>query len=218
MIYYGTVTDNRSLIASIIVILLILGIIGGAIYYLTQTFRGRVASTPKPSPIAQAADTQGIPLASFTPEVTNQPAPIVTPEPIPQAAGIYNGKDFSLTYPKNWGLLTCNNSENFEFDPSNATPQLNVPCSFAVKPVTILVNASTTCTGDRVNIGSYQVTKEKLVDVNINGNKYEAVYRWCFVAKNKNFDISHRVSKQGFPASSKDDFSNQVEQVISSIR
>lgn len=218
MIYYGTMTDNRSLIASIIVILLILGIIGGAIYYLTQTFRGRVASTPRPSPIEQAVTTPGIPLASFTPEVTNQPTPIVTPEATPQVTGVYNGEGFSLTHPKNWGLLTCNNSENFEFDPSNATPQNNVPCNFAVKPTTFLVNAQATCTGDRLNLGSYQVTKLKQTDVLIGANKYDTIYRWCFVAKGKNFDISHRISKQGFPASSRDDFATQVEQIISSIK
>lgn len=125
----------------------------------------------------------------------------------------YTGQGFIISYPDSWGLLTCSNSQNIEFDPENLTDVKNIICDSAVKPVTILVSAQRfSCRGELATLGNYQVVRSK----NILGNDIN--YEWCFSAANMNFDITERVSPTGSRATSKKDFSIQVEELIKSIR
>lgn len=124
----------------------------------------------------------------------------------------YVGQGYNVFYPAGWGLLTCNNSKNFELDPANSTDTKNFACNLAVKPVTVLVVDQLNCQGDKVKIGNYQVTKSKAVTDN-----GVIDYRWCFTAVGKNFDITHRVSPMTTRAASKEDFSTQIEQMIGNI-
>lgn len=122
------------------------------------------------------------------------------------------GKGFSLTYPNNWGVLTCSNSQNFEFDPTSNADVRNVKCDTAVKPVTVIVTNQLSCTGDTVNFGNNKVTKSKAATAT--GTNY----RWCVAVGNIGLDITHRVSSAGTQATSKDDFSAQVEQIITTVK
>jgi hypothetical protein len=144
----------------------------------------------------------------------------VTPTPLaPQAAPVidtsttklYTGTGFSLRYPKTWGLLTCNNSANFELDPSSPT-DTNISCDRAVKPITFLVSPNLNCQGDLVNLGTHQVLKSKTT---LGG---DTDYRWCVgIGTNTALDITHRVSQSGSRATSKEDYSSQIEELIKTI-
>lgn len=126
---------------------------------------------------------------------------------------VFQGEGFTLRYPSNWGVLICGNSKNFEFDPTATQDLMGVVCDRAVKPVTALLVNSLDCSGgDTVNLGGKQVTKSVLT-----GNGFTD-YRWCVATAGQNFDITHRVSSTGTRATSTQDFSAQVEQVIESIQ
>lgn len=208
-----------NLILTAIIIILILSVVVGTIFYLSKNFRGRL-NLPGTSPTTNIFSFVPSSIPSLVPSpttvrsVTTMPTNNTTNNT--SSLTTYYGSNFSLSYPKNWGLLTCSTSKNFELDPYNSTAQ-TIPCDFAVKPITILVGTSVSCLGTISKIGSYQVRRSVTRDVSIRGLKYDTVYRWCFNAAGNNFDISHRVSKLGYPASSKDDFSSQVEQMISTI-
>ncbi len=145
----------------------------------------------------------------------------VTPTPTSTIAGVtgstnlqsdlkkYYGTGFVINYPQKWGLLTCSNSVNLEFDPVNGTDN-HVVCDRAVKPITILIsdNASN-CPGNTIILGNHSVVKSQTnyPDGNIN-------YKWCLALGNKYFNITHRVSASGSRATSTQDYSTQVEQLI----
>lgn len=123
----------------------------------------------------------------------------------------YSGDSFSLKYPKDWGLLTCSNSKNFELDPTSSQDVTGVICDFAVKPITVLVkDGSISCPGNQVTLGSRTATKsvKTFSDGDIN-------YRWCVQTGGKTLDITHRVSNSGSRATSKTDYSKQIEDMIS---
>lgn len=124
----------------------------------------------------------------------------------------YQGENFNLNFPKTWGLLTCVNSQNFEFDPTNNTDIKNVVCDRAVKPVTVLITNRLNCRGEVIKIGEKQVTKFK----EVNGG--DTNYRWCVQVGNRGFDFTHRVSLSGSRATSSQDFSAEVEQIIATIK
>ena len=125
----------------------------------------------------------------------------------------YKGVGFELAYPNNWGLLTCNNSVNFEFDPEKSQDMLKVNCDRAVKPITVLVSDNLSCQGDNIKLGNNSVVRI------VEGTKgAEADYRWCVINPNGvDLDITQRVSNSGRPSSSRQDFAVQIEQVISSV-
>lgn len=125
----------------------------------------------------------------------------------------YQGQGFNLRYPKVWGILTCSNSQNIEFDPNSGADVKNVVCDYAVKPVTIIVNSRVQCSGDKIRLGTNDVTKSKTNDASGDVN-----YRWCLNVGNKGIDITHRVSNSGARATSKTDFVSQIEQAISTLQ
>lgn len=179
------------LIVTGILSLIILAGVLGLIYYLTVSIRSRkpisIFPSPKPSPSEQI-----------------QRQEIVTKK-------TYQGKNFTLSYPKTWSILTCANSQNFEFDPENNTDQNAVQCDRAVKSVTVLVKNTSDCTGDTILLGQVSVVKSKTTTGTGVG------YRWCTNTK-PILDITHRASTAGGRATSKNDFSAAIEEMIKTIR
>lgn len=185
--------------------LVILAVISGSIVYLGRVSKGKntgsessnsLSTLPKISP-------------SISPSQSSPDSGTVTEQ---GENKIYRGQGFSLSYPKKWGLLTCGNSANFELDPVNGNDVSNIACDFAVKPITFLVVDKLNCQGETVKVGNHQVIRSK-----INTNS-ETNYRWCLALPGKDLDISHRVSPSGSRATSKEDFSSQVEEIIRNLQ
>lgn len=130
----------------------------------------------------------------------------IAPSPVPTlSAGsttkTYVGQGFSLRYPNSWGLLTCSNSSNFELDPTNPTDQKEVICNQAVKPITVLVSE---------NKGNCNAGKKTW-------NDGQTDYRWCVNIGKVYLDITHRVSSQGFKATSATDYSLAVDEMVRTL-
>lgn len=195
--------ERRGLIVAIIVVILILSLLGGMIYFLTGRLgiRQRLFGSQNPVPSIQNEASPSVGTLGATNSGDN----------------VYQANGFQLIIPQNWGVLVCNNSSNFEFDPY--TPgRISTVCTSAQKEVTVLVNSNFHCQGDKVNIGPYQVLKFRRDAVVSNTGERVTEYNWCFSAKGKNFSISHRVSPTGGLATSTDDLSSQIEAIIASIR
>lgn len=207
--------NRKSLIVTGIVILIILLLVGAVIYYLIQFIRNR--QQPR-------TGDQLFPQATLIPSPTGVvTGGVATPAPTPQQPVIggwpqqsniqtFNGQGFALQYPSNWGLLTCSNSPNFEFDPNSNIDQ-TVVCDRALKPITIQRTFTTGCQGGtQVNLGGLPVTK--LVDAS--GGTTD--YKWC-VNGPVYLEFTHRVSPAPpNSAYSVQDSSSQVEEVIKSLR
>lgn len=157
-----------------------------------------------------------------TPEQTLIPVIIVTPTPsttilVPRGGPIINldvhqGPGFSLFFPQNWGLLTCANSANFEFDPVNNLDQNGVFCNVASKPITVLVsNNLDNCPGATVSLGNIAVIKS------VTSTTSAINYKWCTITQPV-LKITHRVSPTLNHSFSREDFSQEVEFVISTLR
>lgn len=185
---------------------LIVAIVLGTIFYLGKIFQSRSRGTNNSIlstlPIATPSGTLSIPSGAQSFGQTVPAADMKT----------YQGSGFTLKYPKNWGLLTCNNSRNIELDPINGQDIKNVICDYAVKPITILAGNHLVCQGESVTLGTNKVIKSKSI-----GQNGDISYHWCVNIGNQGLDISHRVSSSGDRATSKIDFSTQIEQVISTI-
>lgn len=179
----------------------VLVIIFGLSFYLI-----RVA--PKPNNTVESTSVNSLPTlppSRISPtQLSNQTAPSIK---------IYAGQGFAFEYPRNWGILTCSNSKNVELDPYSNTDVKNVTCDVAAKPVTILVADKLNCQGESLKIGSSQVVKLKNA-----GTDGDIAYRWCVSLGDKKMDITHRVSKGNLRATSKDDFSAQIEQMIGTFK
>lgn len=183
-----SVDQKRIVIIAGGIILFVLVVILGTIFYLKSNTNNRQSlnETPAPQPSEQS---------QFTP-LDNK---------------VYKDLGFDLYYPASWGLLTCNDSKNIEFNPENRTDQIGVSCNYAVKPITVLVGEGFPCQGEMAKLGSLDVVRlKKAQDGYIS-------YEWCVKSKPE-LNITHRVSETEAPASSKNDFSAQIEQIISGIR
>lgn len=152
-----------------------------------------------------------LPTIVTTPSVTDSINPTVSSPAISSDDEIFKGQGFSLSFPNKWGRLTCSNSTNFEFDPSGRD-MINVVCDEALKPVTFLVVDKLNCSGESIKLGNNQVTRIKIL-----GDEGRVFYRWCTMVGNIGFDITHRVSPTGSRATSKDDFSKEIEKIIISL-
>ncbi|EKD91396.1 MAG: hypothetical protein ACD_30C00014G0006 [uncultured bacterium] len=195
--------QRKTLIVTGAVVLIILALIISLIFFLTRFISSRRQSASPTPTVAPSGQTPG---------ETASPAPGNTSAPVPNAKS-YKGVGFELAYPNNWGLLTCNNSVNFEFDPEKSQDMLKVNCDRAVKPITVLVSDNLSCQGDNIKLGNNSVVRI------VEGTKgAEADYRWCVINPNGvDLDITQRVSNSGRPSSSRQDFAVQIEQVISSV-
>lgn len=232
--------QQRSLFFTAAVGLIILAIIVGSIYYLVKFIQTRVSSS-RQSP---QASVEAIVEASASPVIENiqgeqvvpqntiqsvqgsiqsgastaRPAPSLTPAPTPETKGgvtiagdrkIFSWGNIQMSYPKSWGLVTCTNSKNVELDPNNPA-DTKIACSTALKPITVLVDDFAKCDGENVKIGNTEVIKSRKVD-----GGYTA-YLWCTKTV-PILNITHRVSSGNDPASSKEDYSKQVEEMISRL-
>lgn len=187
------------------VAVLIVAVIIGVFIYLSRNTTGRLPFSDTTSPLSRLETTS-------SPSVS--PVPRTDETPIPaNSTKILIGTGFNLNYPASWGVLTCSNSQNFEFDPDNSTDLQNIACNMAIKPITVLVASRLTCQGDKITLSSHQVIKSKTTS-----DSDMVSYRWCMSTGEKNLDITHRVSASGARASSKVDYSNQIEQMIQTIQ
>lgn len=199
---------SKTLIITAIVLILILAIIFGVIFSVIRIIQGnrnpfQTRSTTPQQTVSPSPETN-------LPATGRESTPIPTQESNPNFK-TYSGQGFSLLYPKDWGLLTCNNSQNIEFDPTQGADQLNLACDIALKPITILVGGSGCQGGETMDKGGVTFIKQKTdVEGGIN-------YRYC-IQTNPSLEITHRVSSIGGRAISKEDFSTQIEEMISQVR
>lgn len=226
--------QQRSLVFTAAVGLIILAIIVGSIYYLVKFIQTRVSSS-RQSP---QASVESIAEASASPtegeniqgeqaitDSTQQAqgsiqsgASTAQPAPTAETKGgvsvvsdrkVFNSGSFQLSYPKTWGLLSCTNSKNIELDPKNGADS-KIACNYSVKPITILVGDNSGCSGDTANIGSIAVTRSKQSEGGY------TKYQWC-TKTSPLLNITHRVSSTNDPASSKEDYSKQIEELIGKL-
>lgn len=193
---------TRSIIIGAIALIFLAAIIGGIFFF------GRVSkNTP---------DITGPTGLDSLPQVGTSPTPAsgitTSPETGTADTKSYQSDGVVVKYPASWGLLTCNSNSNFELDPATSADIKGVVCDFALKPVTFLMVNRLSCVGDKLTLGSNQVTKSKTVSGGT------TTYRWCVSLGNKNFDITHRVSSSGSRATSNGDFSAHVEQIIKDLQ
>ena len=225
--------QQRSLVFTAAVGLIILAIIVGSVYYLVKFIQTRVSSS-RQSPQASVETIAEVSPAGTVGNQERQiiPEPSVT-QPVQQRSAqaspnqasqtgeskggvvvsgewkILDAANFKLSYPKNWGLLTCSNSKSLEFDPKNSADSKTV-CNYSVKPITVLVGDVSGCVGEVVNIGNVAVTKSKKSDGGY------SKYQWC-TKTTPLLNITHRVSTGNDPASSKEDYSKQIEEMIGKL-
>src|SRR6185437_9588408 len=113
----GFMESNRALAAVGLVVVLILAIILGTLFYLNKTFHTTPTSTPR---LAVSSPVPALPSTNHTPAPSSNP--VTGNSSVTQVVGnskSYNGTNFRVTYPSSWGLLTCANSQNFELDPAS---------------------------------------------------------------------------------------------------
>lgn len=182
--------------------------------------------TPTPTPIIALTPTPTlIPTPTPTPNPTSTPIPnpttppqiiIINPTPTPtpqpvQLFRIFRGPGFSLSFPQNWSLLTCLNSQNFEMDPFGRGDQ-RIICTSAQEPITIILqNNLSNCPGDSIMVGNTPVLKSTSVTSEFNQIK------WCTQTQPV-LSITHRISSIPQPAVSVVDFSADIENMISSLQ
>lgn len=186
---------------------MILAIILGSIFYLSSnlgksTSNKVVTSSPLPVSSIPTASSSASPAQSGQ-TATNQASSIPNTK-------VYTGATFSVAYPQTWGLLTCSNSKNFELNPLSSIDQPNVACTVAQKPITVLVKNITSCSGELKTLGSNQVYLSRTYYTD--GVDYD----WC-IKGTPGLDITHRVSTNKLRGTSADDYSAQVEDMISHI-
>lgn len=205
--------QRKSLIIAVLGIIVIVAIIVGTVVFLVRGVKSRASTaTPQPTSVSTQIPVFGgspAPLASVVPAAS--PASTAGSNANTQTnLKTYNGSGFSLQYPKGWGVLTCSNSANFELDPYNGIDQSNVSCTYAQKPITILVG-NVTCNGETVKIGNTSVIKS--ARQTNNGTNY----RWCTQTQPM-LDITHRVSQTAGQAISNQDFSKDIEEIIKTFK
>lgn len=202
---------TRSLIVGALA-LIILASVAGAYLYITRFSQNE----PDAGIDSVPSGLSDLPVATISPAPSGTRNSASNGGVSSTSAGnnkIYSGPGFNFTYPSNWALLTCSNSQNFEFDPVNRGDIAGAVCDRALKPMTFLVVDKINCQGDTIKLGNNQVIRSKTT-----GSSGDTNYRWCLQVGGKGLDITHRVSGSGARATSKDDFSAQIEQIISNIQ
>lgn len=200
--------DRRSIIISAIIGILVLALIIGVIIYLIRFILNRPdapGETPEPEPTIEESVE---PSPSRNPGSTARPSGTSTPN---SGLTVYKGQGFEVSYPRNWGILTCNNSQNIEFDPNSSQDMLKVSCDVAQKPITVLVNSGSCGGGESGSKGGVNFVKSKRQTANF------LSYKWC-LKTTPALEISHRVAQDGGRAVSRQDLSAQVEEMIGRIK
>lgn len=201
----------KTIIFAVISVILIAAILGGIFYLLKNSKQLSFNNQETPLSKLQVAGSSPTPQTSGE-NITPSPKPTTQPTVSAGNTKTYQGQNFVLHYPGNWGILTCNNSLNIELDPYNSNDLRNYACDSAIKPVTIIVSKEPlSCPGENLKIGSCNVVKSKVDTANWVKN------RWCVSKGGVNLDITNRVAPTGITGTGKDDFSTQIEQIISSL-
>lgn len=205
---------TKTLLVSAFVLIIILAIIFGIIFSVVRIVQNRRTASTKvsPSPLVLASPTPDQGAVSQDGQAPQTPAN--PPATVPGPSGdfdVYSKGGLSFRYPKSWGLLSCNNSQNVELDPVSNVDQSNYVCDYATKPITILVGSSNCPAGETGSKGGVTFTKSQTA---ISGG---TSYSWC-TKTTPALEITHRVSTDGSRATSKQDFSKAVEDLISTIK
>lgn len=199
---------TRTIIFAVITVILIAAILGGIFYLLKNAKQLNINNKVDLLSKLQIISSSPTPTVSSLPQNLDQ-QPVVSPED----TKIYQGRNVVLRYPLNWGIVTCNNSQNIELDPYNKSDLKNYSCDEALKPITIIVSKKpVSCPGENVSIGSITVTRSKIETANWTKN------RWCINKNGMSLDITNRVTPTGIKGTGKDDFSKQIEQIISTTQ
>lgn len=201
--------DIKRLVILIIAAILVLVLIFAVIFSLYRLIRSRQTIVPTASVTTQSRLSATPTSVPQTGSPLSSAVPTMTP---PATTKVFVSSNFQLNYPKNWRLLTCRNSPNFEFDPTNGADQINVFCDRAVKPITFQQSFLSGCSdGQVVNLGG--VSAVKVVNKTASGTDY----KWCIDSPLK-MEVTHRVSTTDTrSAFSAVDYSKQVEEIISSL-
>jgi len=213
----------REIVILVLIILAVIALFFGLSYLFSRILfpqPSELSATPTPTINLPPIVIQDEPDITIIPPTS---PPTLTPTLPPPQGGApsiiiipsqktFTGLGFTLSYPTEWGLLTCANSLNFEFDPLNNTDQIGVICSFATKPITVLVdNNLTGCTGETIRLGTIPVTRSVTTTEEI------VVYNWCTITQPV-LKISHRVSNVPLDATSPVDFSTEIENMIATAK
>lgn len=200
---------TKSLVIGVFALIIVAAVVG-AYLYLTRFPQNK----PDTGTDSVPSGLSDLPIATISPTLgtRNSTSNGSVPGTSVGNSKIYSGPGFNFAYPSSWALLTCSNSQNFELDPVNQGDISGAVCDRAIKPVTFLVSDKVSCTGESVKLGGNQVMRSKTATAT--GTNY----RWCLQVGSKGLDISHRVSSSGSRATSREDFSPQIEQIISNIR
>ena len=195
--------NRRAVIVAALIAVAVAGLIVGMVMFLSNLFRPQSGSGGVVNPS---------PAGSLLPVTSTQQSGGESPASATVATVKYvSVGEMSMAYPIKWGLLKCNNATNIEFDPDNSTDQ-SVECEYAVKPVTVLVEAGVNCQGESKSLGLSKVVYKKTVETN------GVSYRWCVSGPAGSLDITHRMSSEAARATSKTDYSKEVEEMISSLK
>jgi hypothetical protein len=199
--------NKRQLLIIVLAFLIGLALLLGVFLIVSRVLSPNDEDLPSDSPIVNNNETDVTPGEDTEPEVP------VSPGVEGAQQKTFTGQGFSFSYPANWGILTCRNSNHIELDPVNPQDRIDVLCDYAVKSITIIVGTNPVCSGDSRLIGNYNVVSSSY------GSKGagEMGYRWC-VESNPTLDITHRVSHTGQRGTSREDFSAEIERLISTIR
>lgn len=186
-----------------IISVLIIAIILSGIFYLMKSSKQIIPTGNKnPDPLARL----GV--------ITNNPQqPVVSTQAVAATnTKTYQGRNFTINYPQKWGILTCSDSDNIEFDPYSGSDLKNYACDRAIKPITVLVSSTAlSCPGESIKIGNNTVIKSRTETA------YWLKNRWCLNKSGLSFDITNRVNQSGIVGTGKDDFSSEIEKIINSL-
>lgn len=177
---------NRPVVLLAGVLLILLLIIGGIYFMFPKVWPKRTTTSPAPTPLSG--------------------------EPIPSAeTQQFVGLGFSFSYPANWSVLTCANSNNFEIDPLDNEDEVGVECETAVKPVTVLVEDNLNdCLGEEMVIGGVPTVKSTAETPEF------TLHKWC-TKTIPILKISHRVSSASGVAVSINNYSAGIEKIIGTL-
>ncbi|MFA5932696.1 MAG: hypothetical protein WCV81_00350 [Microgenomates group bacterium] len=205
---------TRTIILAVVSVVIIALILSGVFYLLRSSKQlantnkntgnpleklGVITASPTPTSV-QSGQTSGVTSSN------NQPSTVAV------NIKTYQGSNFTIKYPQNWGILTCSDSKNIELDPYNSNDLINYACDRAIKPITIIVgDGSLSCPGEAVKIGNNTVVRSKTETANWFKN------RWCINKNGMSFDITNRINSKGIVGTGKDDFSSEIEKTIGSL-
>lgn len=186
-------------------------------YFVPGLFRSSPSPTPvvvvsSPLPSPRVASPSVAPATSPTPSPTAISTTITYPTTQPLGYKLFSGRFFILSYPANWTILTCANSDNLEFDPIGKADTVGVICDFAQKPITVILqNNLSGCIGNAVTIGRYSVVK----GISVTPSYTE--YQWCTVAQPV-LNITHRVDSTSSRGVGAINFEKEIESIITTLQ